>query len=230
AEPDRRKRRRRLGRTGERSEARDRFGQRAGAGTLGPRPGRPVRRQVDDDETRVAVGERLAGESEALEALARQVRDQQVGALEQPLEERAALGRRDVERDALLVPVHDLPLERGAARVDEPAKAVAARMLDLDHARAEVPEEGGDLRGRAQGREVDDGEAGERHAAWRSVRRGRQARGTCATASRKRSSPATRSPGTKRRNTEPASSSSRIAKPPRARRSAISSRRTRKLG
>lgn len=91
------------------------------------------------------------------------VRDQQVRATEQSIEDGTVRGDRGIERYALLVAVHDLPRERRTPGVAQVSQGVAARRLHLHDARAEIAEEGRDLRGGGERREIDDEEVFEAH-------------------------------------------------------------------
>src|SRR5581483_8575233 len=91
-----------------------------------------------------------------------EVRDEDVGTLDELVEHRAALVDAQIERDAALVAVRHLPQEVEVAGVGRQsllhhvAQWVALRRLDLDHVRAPVGERGPARRHEPVDRELDD--------------------------------------------------------------------------
>ena len=98
-------------------------------------------------------------EAEFAERPRPEILDQDVGAGHQTIENRAALGMFEVERDAFLVAidaqeVRALALEEG--RAPRPRVIPLARLLDLDDARAHVSEEHRAIRSREDTGEVEN--------------------------------------------------------------------------
>ncbi len=114
------------------------------AGLLAPRPGHPEARQRAAHDGRVEVLEVVVGDLDLLGHVAAQVAVDRVGLAHEVLEDRAALGGGQVERQRALVAVEDLEEQRVLALGvrGHVAAHVAARrrLLDLDHLGAEVGE------------------------------------------------------------------------------------------
>src|SRR5262245_26407634 len=104
-------------------------------------------------------------EAVALEHAGPEVLDQHVGALQQFLHHRLALGLGEVERHALLAPVegHEEMAFAGAARARALARVVAAvGILDLDHLGAHVGQDLCAHGSRDHAGEIDDADSAER--------------------------------------------------------------------
>ena len=127
-------------------------------------------RHREHDQAGVALGQVVVGEPTAREHAGREVLDQDVGGVDQPADQRAAVRVLDVGREAELAVVGlvrvgrellgravDLWADRGRAaqaRVVEPPA-----VLDLDHLGAEVGQDRAHHRGRPDPAEVDHADA-----------------------------------------------------------------------
>ena len=134
----------------------------------------------------------LPGEPHAIERAGREVLDQHVAGLHQPLEHGHALLALGVERDRALVVVEHGEIEAVGARhvLQLAARDVAlAGPLDLDHVGAEPGQQLGAGRARLDVREVEDLDAVERLAVL-APRLASTSSGALATASAPASSPA----------------------------------------
>ena len=117
-------------------------------------------------EARVPRLEHVGAEPAARQVAGAEVLDERVGAVHEPQQDLAALGRAEVERDGALAAVRVLEGERRLAHGRGAVAIVVARLraLDLDHLGAEVGEHRGRERPRDDAREIEDAEALERPA------------------------------------------------------------------
>src|SRR6185503_9612857 len=104
---------------------------------IGTTPALAVAARVDDP--RVHAPHVVVGETEALARVVEEARDEHVGPFEQAIEQRAPVGRGEIDADAALVPTQVLDQEVAARRAwhqprgDQAADGIAgARVLDLD--------------------------------------------------------------------------------------------------
>ena len=104
----------------------------------------------DVDKPRVDRGERRIVEAELREGADREILDQHVGLLRQPAHQQPALVRAQVDGDRLLGAVADEVVGAVARelRLEAARLVAAARLLDLDDARAELGEDHGGERAR----------------------------------------------------------------------------------
>src|SRR5262249_9020389 len=99
------------------------------------------------DQARVLGMERLPAEPVALHHAGSEVLDQHVGAARQPSHQRDAGLLPDVDGDPALVAVQALEVEppdlrrKAAGAIGVPDAVAPARLLDLDHVRAEIAEQ-----------------------------------------------------------------------------------------
>src|SRR5437773_2970914 len=112
-------------------------------------PARALAVALGVDEARVHAPQVLVGDAEALARVGQEVGQEHVGALDQAVEERAAVVGPEIDADAALLPPELLDDEVAARRPgdhaarDQAADRVAvARVLDLHHLRAPVAERG----------------------------------------------------------------------------------------
>ena len=158
-EPERRQRRRPVGLARLVREAAHRLGQRPERAPLRVRAGLAEAGHAQHDEPGVELVQPVGPEPPALHHAGPEVLDQHVGVRDEALEQLAALGPAEVERDGALVARDDLPPQAVAVlAVAVGARGVAARVLDLDHVGAVVAEQHrGDRRGvdRAQVEHAD---------------------------------------------------------------------------
>src|SRR5262245_30323278 len=133
------------------------------AGQTPARPRRAVTRDRAINETLVERARAVGAQSQPLERARPEVLDENVRAADERFDQLTALGRLEIDGDALRVAVR--PEVVRAPAVDEgrpPARLVSVvRVLDLDHLGPHVAEQH-----RAEGagedtREVEDGETGE---------------------------------------------------------------------
>ena len=120
-----------------------------------------------DDHARVELVDVVPGQAHAVERAGREVLDQHVAGLDQPVEDIHALGMLGVDGDRPLAAVEHGEIEAVGARhvAQLPARDVAgARTLDLDHVGAHVGEQLGASRARLHVREVENAQAVERAA------------------------------------------------------------------
>jgi len=105
---------------------------------------------IDHDQPRIAVGERLGGEPEAAERTGSKVADQDISALEQAGEHVEVRRLGQVKGRGLLAVVQ--PHEMGAHAPDHavvvPGRVTGTGLFDLDHPGAEVGEVPSAQRGR----------------------------------------------------------------------------------
>ena len=151
---------------------------RAVAEPSAPRPGRPERVRAEHHDARVDGAQRLVAEPQPLERARLEVLEHDVGLGDEPLEQRHALRRAQVDAEAALVAA------AGDEAVREPAAVAHARrvgegaVLDLDHVRALIGERAPDLVADHDDPEVDDAQPVQRPArrARRAPPRGRTGR------------------------------------------------------
>ena len=109
-----------------------------------PRSAGPVAAQRAADDARVAMAQLLVGEPQPRRTVAAQVAEQRVRHLDEVAEDRAALGRPQVQCEAALAAVERLEEEAvlllGVRRHVASHVAADGRILDLDDVRAEVGE------------------------------------------------------------------------------------------
>ena len=116
------------------------------------------------DEAGVALMQAVPAVAELIHRARAKVLDERIRLVEQPLEDLAAGGRFEVERDRLLAAIDRHEIGRFAILERAVLTRIVAlrRGLDLDHARAELGEQQSAVRAREDAGEVNDGDAGER--------------------------------------------------------------------
>src|SRR5664279_3620861 len=120
-----------------------------------------------DDHARVVLVDVVPGQTHAVERAGREVFDQYVAGLDQPVEDIHALGMLGIDRYRTLAAVEHGEIQAvGVGNVAQlPARDVAgARTLDLDHVGAHVGEQLGAGRPRLHVREVENAQTVERAA------------------------------------------------------------------
>src|SRR5439155_9615910 len=166
------------------------------AGAVRLRPGLPKARDRAVDEPRVAARERSVAEPELVHRPGPEVLDEDVALSDERTEDRLALRRLEIQRDALLVAVDGHEVRRLAAREGWPAPRVVALpgLFDLYDLGTHVAQHHRAVRPRGDAREVqdtdtDEGLGSSRHPlflsrlAWRGSGRSRargHPRGRCA--------------------------------------------------
>jgi hypothetical protein len=139
-----RKRRRSVGLAGDRREAPHRLRERAEPGPSAVRPRLPIPRRPEQDQIRVTVRQTVVAKLPALERPRPEALDHDIGGGSKPAEGGLSVGCAEIECGGALVPPDDLPPHGLAVLLPaEMAEGIAAGMLDLDHVRAEVAEQGG---------------------------------------------------------------------------------------
>ena len=112
------------------------------------------------DQARIARLEAVRAEPEALQGSRPIVLDHHVGGIDQPPRQDQAVGGLQIETDAALVAVEHRE-EAGAGAQQSPGR-IAADRLDLDHLRAEIPQDDADRRPHDHMGELDHLDPGQR--------------------------------------------------------------------
>ena len=147
------------------AQAAHRLADRAEAGLPRIGPGLPEAGDADHDQARIDRRQLGPAEAPLLHRAGPEVLEQEVGLLDQVLEQRLAVGLAQVERDRLLVARDDRPPQRLAVRLlaaPDAHRVALARRLDLDDLGAEVAEQLAAERAGQQGAEFDHAQARER--------------------------------------------------------------------